>query len=256
MYDVRMDSSERHALIVGRLRRDGRVDVSDLAGTLGTSEVTVRRDLDQLSEAGVLRRIHGGAVSTLMRGDEPPFAMRELEAAGAKARMGAAAAAMLLDGEAVVVDSGTTGAAVARALAGRRLTVMPLSLQAAGLLSGERSVSLVMPGGTVRAGEGTMVGPLAEASLAALRFDTTILSCCGLSSGAVFAHDLGDAAVKRAAVSAAVRTILVAHGAKFARTALAVVCPAERLDVVITDASAPEAAMARLRDLGVEVLVV
>lgn len=109
-----MDAPSRHADIVSRLRRDGRVDVARLAGDLDTSEVTVRRDLDLLAEAGVLQRVHGGAVSLLMRGDELPFAMREVESSETKARIGAAAAALLRDGEAVVVDSGTTGLAVAR----------------------------------------------------------------------------------------------------------------------------------------------
>jgi len=164
-----MDSPGRHAGILDRLRRDGRVDVGDLAEAFTTSEVTVRRDLDALADAGVLRRVHGGAVSLLLRGEELPFAMREMDSAATKDRMGAAVASLVQEGEAVVVDSGTTGLAVARALVGRRLTVMPLSLHAAAALSATSSVHLLLPGGTVRHGEGSLVGPIAEANLRSRR---------------------------------------------------------------------------------------
>ena len=252
-----MESAGRHGVIVDRLKRDGRVDVRELAVELGTSEVTVRRDLDQLAEGGVLQRVHGGAVSLLMRGDELPFAMREVEDAEVKARIATAAGQLLRDGEAVVVDSGTTGLAVARALAGRRLTAMPLSLPSANALSASASISLLMPGGTARFGEGTFVGPMTEASLRSLRFDTVVLTCCGLSLDAgVTAHDLQDSAVKRAAIEASNRVVLVAEGAKFARTALAIVCSVALIDIVVTDSSAPAEAVSQVRAAGVEVLQV
>jgi DeoR/GlpR family transcriptional regulator of sugar metabolism len=255
MYDHGVDSSSRHAEILNRLRQDGRVDVGDLAAAFATSEVTVRRDLDVLAEAGVLRRVHGGAVSLLLRGEELPFSLREGDSVSAKARMGTAVASLIIEGEAVVVDSGTTGLAVARALAGRSLTVMPLSLPAAAVLSQNSAVHLLLPGGTARHGEGSLVGPMTETNLRSLRFDTTVLTCCGLSpDGGVTAHDLQDAAVKRAAIDVATRTILVAEGAKFARTALAVVCAANEVDVLVTDNDAPPAAISRLIEAGVQVV--
>jgi DeoR/GlpR family transcriptional regulator of sugar metabolism len=250
-----MKSGARREGIVERLRREGRVEVRALAAEFDTSEVTVRRDLDVLGDNGVLRRVRGGATSLLMRGAELPFAMRAIEAGDAKERIARTVAGLVRDGEAVVVDSGTTGLAVARVLAARRVTVMPLSLPAAAALSVSPTVTLLLPGGTARFGEGSLVGPMTEANLAGLRFDTAILTCCGLSaSSGVTAHDLQDAAVKRAAIAAASRTVLAADGTKFARTALAVVCPAARVDVLVTDTAAPEAAVAKLREADVEVL--
>lgn len=251
-----MDTTARHTAIIERLREAGSVDVSALAGELRTSEVTVRRDLDSLAQAGVLRRVRGGAVSLLMRGEELPFAMRELEATDAKQRIALAAAGLLRDGEAVALDSGTTGLAVAKVLLGRRLTVMPLSLSAAWTLAASSTLTLLVPGGSARFGEGSLVGPMTEASLASLRFDTLVLTCCGLSvATGVTAYDLADAAVKRAAVAAAARVVLVAEGAKFARTALAVVCPLDRVDVLVTDDTAPADALASLRGSGMQVVV-
>jgi len=250
-----MESGDRHAQIVRQLQVAGRVEVGELAARFATSEVTVRRDLDELATVGVLRRVRGGAVNLLMRGQELPFAMRELESSGAKAGIGEAVAGMLRDGEAVVLDTGTTTLAVARSLAGRRLTVMTLSLHAVGPLSTNSSITLMVPGGTARYGELSLTGPMTQADIAELRFDTAVLSCCGLSvSNGVTGHDLGDVAVKRAAMAASARTILVADSAKFARTALALICPADRIDVLVTDPEAPDEDVAALRQAGVQVL--
>jgi DeoR/GlpR family transcriptional regulator of sugar metabolism len=257
VYVYRVGGNARHEGILGRLHRDGRVEVVALAEELGTSEVTIRRDLDQLAQAGVLRRIRGGAVSLLMLGEGLPFAMRELDDVAVKERMAVAVGAAIRDGEAVTVDSGTTGAAVAAELAGRRLTVMPFSVQAIARLAGSTSVNLVLPGGTVRPDEGSIVGPMAEASLRSLRFDTAVLSCCGASAeDGITAHGLEDAATKRAMIGAARRVILIAESAKFSRSAMAVVCALSSVDLLVTDEAAPAEVLAQFRADGVDVLTV
>ncbi len=248
-----MDASQRLSELVDTLRRDGRVDVATAAAEFGTAELTIRRDLDVLVARGVARRVRGGAVNLLMRGEELPYAMREVEVTGSKRRIAAAVADLIADGEAVGLDSGTTVAETARALAGR-LTVMPLSLHAAMELAGAASVRLILPGGEARPGELAMVGPLALASIASLRFDTVVLGCCGVSpEGQMMAHDLGDAAVKQALLASGRRTVLAADGSKFGRAALAVVCELAAVDVVVTDDSAPAPAVAALQAAGVEV---
>jgi DeoR/GlpR family transcriptional regulator of sugar metabolism len=254
MYIRSMDASQRLSELVDVLRRDGRVDVASAAAEFGTAELTIRRDLDVLVERGVARRVRGGAVNLLMRGEELPFAMRAIEATGSKRRIAEAVAELIADGEAVGLDSGTTVTETARALAGRRLTVMPLSLHAAMALSGSTSVRLMLPGGEARPGELAMVGPLALAGIRALRFDTVVLGCCGISpEGHVMAHDLGDAAVKQALLASSGRSVLALDGSKFGRAALAVVCELADVDVVVTDDAAPEPAVAALQAAGVEV---
>ncbi len=197
-----------------------------------------------------------GAISQLMRGEELPFAMRAIERTEAKARIGAAVAGVLRDGEAVLLDSGSTAIKVAQALGDRRLTVMPMSLHISQELSASDSVRMLMPGGEIRAGELAMVGPLALASISALRFDTVVLGCCGLSDGRVTAHDLGDAAVKQAMLGASARVILAADSSKFRQTAMAVVCDAASIDMLVTDTDAPADDMDGLRAAGIEVLCV
>lgn len=252
-----MGSPERHQIILDRLHEKGAVDVLELAQQLRISPITVRRDLDQLAVRGVLRRVRGGAVSLLLRGEGLPFVMREIDDAPVKHRMGEAVNGLLVDGEAVAIDSGTTGAAVARAVAGRRLTVMPFSLQALTLLAGSAGVEVLLPGGSVRREEGSFVGPLVEGTLRVMRFDTAVLTCCGVSEAeGVMAHDLQDAAAKRAMSGAARRTILVAEGAKFARSAMAVVTALSAVDVLVTDGAAPGDVLRRLEDSGVQVVTV
>ncbi|HEX4219036.1 MAG TPA: DeoR/GlpR family DNA-binding transcription regulator [Acidimicrobiales bacterium] len=249
-----MDVNDRLGALVGLLQRDGRVEVAEAAEAFGTAEMTVRRDLDRLVAMGMARRVRGGAISQLMRGEELPFALRALEHTEVKARIGQVVAAVLQDGEAVLLDSGSTTIKVAEALASRRLTVMPMSLHIAAALSASEAVRLLMPGGEIRPGELAMVGPLAVASIAALRFDTLVLGCCGLSDGRITAHDLGDAAVKQAMLASAARVILAADGSKFGQTAMAVVCDATDVDIVVTDETAPSDAVDGLQAAGIEVL--
>ncbi|HEX3840849.1 MAG TPA: DeoR/GlpR family DNA-binding transcription regulator [Acidimicrobiales bacterium] len=251
-----MDASERLGALVELLQRDGRVEVANVAELFGTAEMTIRRDLDRMVAMGMARRVRGGAVSQLMRGEELPFAMRSMERTDAKARIGTAVAGVLRDGEAVLLDSGSTSIKVAEVLGHRRLTVMPMSLHLAAVLSAYDSVRMLMPGGEIRPGELAMVGPLAQASIGALRFDTVVLGCCGVSDGRVTAYDLGDAAVKQAMLQSSARVILAADSSKLRQTAMAVVCEVEAVDMVVTDDGAPAEDVDGLRAAGIEVLCV
>jgi len=241
-------------MIVDATRDAGEMSVASLADLTGASEMTIRRDLEVLAGQGVLARYRGGARSLLLRGEEPPYALRAGEGVAAKRRIAEQVASMLADGESVVLDSGTTCVAVAEVLRERRLTVMPLSLHAANALVGAPSLTLLIPGGAPRPGELALTGPLTEASLAALRFDTAIIGCCGLTvANGVTGYDLADAAVKRAAMRAANRVIAVADASKFTRTALAVVAPVSELDLVVTDVDAQADEVAGLRAAGIVV---
>jgi len=249
-------SAERQRVIVERLREAEQVGVAELAEATGASEMTVRRDLDQLAARGVLRRVHGGAVPASPTAAEPPFEARATAAIAAKRAIAAAAAELIRDGETVVLDSGTTALELARLLRGRSVTVMPLSLHAVRELAEAPGVRLLLPGGEPRPGEQALTGPLTLASLRALRFDVAVLSPCAFAvDSGLTAFDLGDAEVKQTALEVAARVIVLADGAKWGRSALACICPADRADVVITDPGAPEDQRAALADRGVLVHV-
>ncbi|WP_199438911.1 DeoR/GlpR family DNA-binding transcription regulator [Umezawaea beigongshangensis] len=251
-----MRSVERQRVIVEQLADRHRVEVADLATATGASEMTVRRDLDVLAARGVLRRVHGGAVPVSPTGVEPPFAARAAVASDAKRAIAAAAAAAISDGETVVLDSGTTAVEVARHLRGRPVTVLPLSLHAARELLDDATVRVLLPGGEPRPDELALVGPLALASLRALRFDVAVISPCGFSvSDGLTSFDLRDAEIKQQALAVSARSVVLADGSKWDRVALVHVCPADAADTVITDDSAPAAQRAELADRGVLVHV-
>ncbi|MET9121171.1 DeoR/GlpR family DNA-binding transcription regulator [Streptomyces sp. NPDC004528] len=247
-------ATDRLRQITEAVREAGRAGVAELAELTGASEMTIRRDLEVLAAQGVLERYRGGARSLLLRGDEPPFALRSQDGLEAKRRIATEAARLIADGESVVVDSGTTCLEVARALKDRRLTVMPLSLHAVNALTDGPHLTLLVPGGRPRQGELALTGPLTQASLSALRFDTAVIGCCGLTAeDGLTAYDLDDAAVKRAAIASARRVIAVTEGSKLSRTALAHVAPASALHAVVTDRDAPEDQVDALAARGVTV---
>lgn len=249
-------SAERQRVIVERLQGASRIAVADLVELTGASDMTVRRDLDYLAAQGVLKRVHGGAVSAMPAGVEPPFAARSTAAIEAKQAIAAAAVQQLRDGDSIVLDSGTTALEVARRLRGRTMTVMPLSLQIAQELVDNPGIRLLLPGGEPRKGEQALVGPLTLASLRALRFDVAVLSPCAFSlESGLTAFDLGDAEVKLQALAVATRSMALIDGAKWDRAALAYVCPADRPDLIITDPSAPMDERAALAERGVLVQV-
>jgi DeoR/GlpR family transcriptional regulator of sugar metabolism len=219
--------------------------------------MTIRRDLDELAQQGVARRVRGGALSLLLRGEEPPFGVREHEAVTPKRAIGIEVAALLADGEAVLLDGGTTTLEVARALRDRRLRVVPLALQSAVELSTAPRIHLVLPGGEVRPGELNFKGPLTESSIRALRFDTAVLGCSGISAEhGLTAQDLPEVAIKQAAILAARRVIVACDSGKFTRTAFGAVCDLDRLDTVVTDAGIPPDQHDALTAAGVTVRIV
>ena len=245
-------NADRHRQIAQTVRQSGSATVLELAELTGASEMTIRRDLDVLAAQGALERIRGGARSLLLRGEEPPFALRAHEALDAKRRIAAEVAALIGDGETVLLDSGTTCLEVARRLRGRQVTVMPLSLQAIQTLSDAPGPTrLLVPGGAPRTAEGALTGPLTLASLAALRFDTAVIGCCGLSAAeGLTAFDLDDAAVKKAAVASSRRIIAATDGSKLGRTAHAHVGPASLVHTLVTDTTAPADEVAALEGTG------
>jgi DeoR/GlpR family transcriptional regulator of sugar metabolism len=258
VFNRRMSNADRHGLIAKAVRDSGGATVQELAELTGASEMTIRRDLDVLAAQGVLERVRGGARTLLLRGEEPPFALRAHEAVEAKRRIAAEVSALVADGESVLLDSGTTCLEVARLLRERPVTVMPLSLQAVQLFAeAPGPATLVVPGGQPRAAEGALTGPLTLASLAALRFDTAVVGCCGLSAAdGLTAYDLDDATVKKAAIASARRVVAATDGGKLGHTAFAHVAPSGLLHTLVTDASAPAGELAALEAAGTVVRTV
>jgi DeoR/GlpR family transcriptional regulator of sugar metabolism len=249
-----MDVHTRHRMILQSLRQHSPVLVAELADALECSEMTVRRDLESLERSGGLRRVHGGAVSVFLSAEETPYGIRALERSDAKATIGAAAANLLADGETIILDGGTTAMEVARAIRSRRLTVMPLALRPIFELHECPDIKLLLPGGEIRPSELSFTGSLAESSLSQLRFDTCVLSPCGVDAQAgITTHLLAETAVKRTATRASQRVIVVADSSKFGRVAFGHVCDLDEIDIVLTDAGVDQQQVEKLQTMGVDI---
>lgn len=169
---------------------------------------------------------------------EPPFAARAKLNSAAKRDIAAATAKLISDGETVILDGGTTGAAIAEELLGRDITVCTPSLRVADVLSGSSTVRLMIPGGIVRPGERTLIGPAALRIFEDHRFDVYVMTVSGVHITAGMTEwNLDDAAVKRAALAAANRCIVAADASKFGKTAFGRICQVEQADVIVADAA-------------------
>lgn len=249
--------SERRHLVLEQVTDSGEVKVATLSRLAGVSEMTVRRDLEALEREGLVRRVHGGAISATSRSYEPPFALRAGHHAEVKVRIGRAAASLVAKGETAVIDVGTTTLELARALGdASTLTVLTPSLRVVEELAGNAEVRVIVTGGIVRRGELSLIGDLAERSFDALHCDTAFIGVGGLERGAGLTEfNLDDTRVKRAALGTARRCVVLADSSKLGKVAFATICPLERMDVLVTDSSATDATLAPVRDAGVEVLI-
>jgi DeoR/GlpR family transcriptional regulator of sugar metabolism len=259
-YRLIMKTIERHRAIAELLRQRHEVSVEELTLACDASGATIRRDLEVLAANGVLRRVHGGARSLIGHGENPGYGQRELENQGAKKRIAAAVAGLLRDREHVWLDSGSTATEVARALAGRDLTLMPMSLRSVNVLTAGESLAgtrpaLLLPGGSVVPAELCFRGPLTESNVRSLRFDTAVVTPCAVDlKDGLLAHDLEDAAVKRAGLESASRVVLAAAAAKWEAHARALVAGFDRVDIMVTDRQFSPDERRRLDDNSVEVV--
>lgn len=237
--------------------------VAELSREFGVSAVTVRSDLDALEAEGGIRRIRGGAMPCdAARLRERTFEEAAVEAAEAKARIAAAAADLLEPGMSVLLDVGTTAAAVARELLRRDelrdLTVVTSGLSIALLLeTAIPRLQVVVTGGTLRPLQHSLVAPLAGHVLTRVHADIALIGCNGVDAEAGVTNiNLPEAEVKAAMIGAAARTVVIADGSKVGRVHFGYVAGPDAVDVLITDPTAPEAALAELRALnGLRVLV-
>jgi DeoR/GlpR family transcriptional regulator of sugar metabolism len=252
-----MDVRVRRELLLELLERKGRVMVSEISALAEVSEMTVRRDLEALEREGALKRVHGGAISVVSTSYEPPFGARARRNIAAKERIGRVAGDLLQEGETVILDVGTTPLEVAKSLRGRRkLTVLTPSLRAAEVLAEEPGIRLMMTGGVVRPGERSLVGDYAERAFSELRFDTFVMGVGGIHAEAGLTEfNLDDARVKRGALQSAQRCVVVADSSKLGRIAFALICPLEKVDVVVTEADAAPDELAPLEAADVEVIL-
>jgi DeoR family transcriptional regulator of aga operon len=251
---------ERRRLIVELVEQQGRATVDELATRFGTSTVTIRADLDMLARSSAIARSHGGALPVAVAASDTPLNIKETRWHAQKLRIGQAAAAMIKDGETIILDSGSTTVEIARQIRLMKfesLTVITNALNIAMELSGIPQIRVMMLGGLLRQTSYSLVGPDAEQTLAKLSADRLFLGVDGLDPNVgVTTPDPLEASLNALMIRVSRQTIAVLDASKLGQRSLSVITPLPNLHMVITDSSADAGIVETLREAGVDVLLV
>ena len=245
-YWSRMRLNPRQSDILELARQTGRVGVDDLATGFGVTVQTIRRDLSELCDAGLLARTHGGAM--LPSGvTNIAYAERRRLSADAKEAIGRATAALIPQGASLFLNIGTTTEAVARALIDTpNLMVVTNNLNVAQIMASHPTAEVILTGGRLRRADGGLTGDMAVETIRQFKVDVAVIGGSALDEeGDILDFDPDEVRVSRAILSQARAAILVADHGKLARAAPVRIANLRDLDRWITDAPPP----ARLRDL-------
>jgi DeoR family transcriptional regulator, aga operon transcriptional repressor len=255
-----LPATVRRQRVLDTVRSREFASVSDLSSTFGVSEVTIRTDLEALSEEGKIRRVRGGAIHRTTVAREPSFEQAADELASEKQAIGRAAASLVESGQTLILDAGSTTAAVARALADRRdlrdVTVFTNGLRIA--LELEPAIphlTVIVTGGALRPSQHSLVSPMGTVILDQIHAHLAFVGCDGVDAEAgVTNTSVAEAEIKRLMIRAARRSVIVADHSKLAQVSLVHLCGLDEMDLLITDRGADATALATLeaRDLAIQ----
>ncbi len=248
---------ERLERIRSLLENRHTVRVVDLSRELSVSENTIRRDLVLLEEAGVCFRTKGGAGILPSAGGGAVFSRRRSRNRGAKEVIAIEAARFVHEGSTVLLDTGTTALELALRLREmEHITVITPSLEAAQVLSDLPALTLILSGGIVQPRSRSMTGPPAESFFDSVHGDILFLAAKAVSvEGGLTDHTMSEASVKRRMIGCADRVVVLADGSKIGSTSLSRVAGLEAMDILLTDAEADPVQLAKIREMGIEVIV-
>jgi DeoR family transcriptional regulator, fructose operon transcriptional repressor len=252
-----MYAEERQQHILERARAAGRVEVNALADALEVTPETVRRDLTILERHGVLRRVHGGAIPVERLGFEPGVELRSERFVAEKERIAKAALAHLPDEGTVLIDAGTTTLRLAEQLPrDRELTIVTNSLGIAALVAQHPNLSLYLLGGRVRGRTLAAVGSWVTSALSGVFVDVAFMGTNGLSvERGLTTPDQSEAAAKRAMISAARRSVVLADHTKIGVDHFSRFADLSEIAALITDNGLDPETVAEIEALGPEVVL-
>lgn len=223
----------RQAQIVETLLEQGFQSVTALATAFGVTPSTIRRDLEQLEARDLVQRTHGGALP--VRQTDAPFDLKETLHRREKVAIGKAMADRVLDGQTILLDSGTTTLEVARHLRGSRITVVTNDLQIGMAIAERKSASLVFIGGELLPNDVSMWGPTSVQQLENLRVNVAILGCDTVMDDGLYSTSSYEIELKRTMMSIASEAFFVADSSKFGREALFKVIDLDPFTAGVTD---------------------
>lgn len=226
---------ERRQKVLDFVCERGFVSLNDLAQIAQVSESTIRRDLDHLHQQGLLRRTHGGALFPNTSDALPALEERTKEQIPEKQLVARVAAERIQDGDAILLDGGTTTLEVARLLVGRRLQIVTNSLPIAALFANNHETDLVILGGYVYPKTGVALGPAAIRMMDDIHVHQTIMGVGGITSKGLFNSNLLLVETERQMMRCADEVVVVADHSKIGRQALAYLCDFKDVDTLIID---------------------
>jgi len=256
-----LPATARRARVLETVRRLQFASVADLSVAFGVSEVTIRSDLDALAEEGHVQRVRGGAVHRTADNLEASYEQSQDTRLDQKLRIGFAAATLVASGQTVILDSGTTAAAAARAIAARRdlhdVTVFTNGVRTAlELEPAIPNLMVLLTGGTLRRQQHSLVNPFGTIILDQVHAHVAILEAQGVDPSAGVTHiNVGEAEIKRLMMRASRFRVLVADGSKIGQVSLVHLYGTDELDLLITDSTADGSVVAALREGGLDVRI-
>jgi len=251
--------TDRMREVLSLLRGRGEVDSEVLRAALRVSAATLRRDLSELEEQGLLVRTHGGARALDPSGSEIPVRLRDHRTIAIKRRIAQHAAALVPPGpQAVALTGGVTTSEVARSLKGRpQMTIVTNSLTIAADCAVDAHMKVIVTGGLVRANSLEAVGPMSEHAFQVINVGTAILGADGMSAEVgPTTFDEAEARTAMAMAANAQQVIVAVDGSKIGKVTLAKMVTLNEIDHLVTDSTADSEQLDRIGAAGVRVHVV
>lgn len=250
-----MFATERQKLILDEIKRKLRVKVIDLVEEIGVSESTVRRDLQELEEKGLVQRTHGGAILAGKSSFEPTMGEKSEVMQEEKDYIANLAVSQIKDNDTIFLDSGTTTLKIAELIEGKNLTVLTNSMPIAQVLSKKEEVSLILAGGQLRWQTDALVGPVTEEFIRKFRVDKVFLGANGLSiQEGITTPNVIEAYTKRAMIEIAKEVIVVADHTKFEKTYFASISPLKNIDYIITDFNISQEVLEKFTEVEISII--
>lgn len=252
----RLTQHQRHAQIAALLRHEGTVRIATLAKAFDVTTETVRRDLDELAESGVLKRTYGGGASRSLT-DEPGIGVRSRTHAVERGMIARAAARMVEPGDALMIDCGSTTRLFAQMLAARelRLTVVTNCLPVAKALGANPHCRTILCCGDYVAGEDGVYGAVAGEFIRRFKANKAFIGAGGVTREGVTDADSLGCSIKRAMMESAEQSILLVDSSKYDVVQFERVCALTEIDAMVSEARPPKPLAASLKSAGVHVVV-
>lgn len=254
-----MISNERQIEIINILRKAPSVKVSELSERLNVTLPTIRRDLQELEDAKMLKRTHGGAINLINNTFEELLYEKENKNIYEKKLIASAALSLILDGDTVLLDSGTTTLELVRAIkktTKHNVTIVTNDFNVAAELISDSKIDTIFIGGNIRYMTASTVGPIAENSLKNIYVDKVFIGVNGIDIERGFTTpNLYEAQIKHTMIQVGREIIVLADSSKFKKSSFGIVCPIGDVDYIITDEKADEEYMDEIGKQGVKVII-